>query len=103
LIDVADIHATVFKKILQETVTLMCNTGGNTATYNNVRKLCVEFVTTLAEKCPGLCRRLPGGFFLNTVLPVVLNMLLEYGLEEPSDAEWNTDDENDMWEDGRGL
>jgi hypothetical protein len=103
LIDLIDAHAFSLKKYLRETVKLMADVAGNTGAHNEVRKLCLEFLTTLAEKVPGLARKMPDNGFLKAVLPVALRMLMDHGLEEPSDEEWDATEGTDPYEEGEGC
>ena len=88
LIEVAEQHATLFRKLLPQALHLLIGLAGNAAVDNEVRRLCLETVVTLAETAGGMVRKLPGDLYLTSLLPVVMGMLLEHGEEEPSDSEW---------------
>lgn len=77
LIDIADTHPAFFRGRLQHVISSILAVASNQAFDNAVRRLCVEFCLTLAEKSPSTVRRLPENGFLTSTLPVVFGMMLE--------------------------
>jgi len=88
-VDLAELDPTFLRPHLVTVITAMITIATTTTLEDNTRQSAMEFLVTLAENRPGMLRKLPK--FLETLVPVVLNFMLE--LED--DPEWNQGEEED--------
>ncbi|CEG45916.1 Karyopherin (importin) beta 3 [Plasmopara halstedii] len=84
LIEVAEPHATIFKPCLREFVETMVQIADVPHDKSDVnvmsdgcRQLAMEFLVSLAEQAPSLCRHLPKNMFVQLVYPVAFKMMLD--------------------------
>jgi len=88
-VDLAEMDATFLKPNLQQIITAMLQISTASVLEDATRQLGVEFFVTLAESKPGMVRKIPK--FLETLLPIVLNMMISLE-DNPS---WHEGDEED--------
>ena len=91
LIDIADAQPTFFKATLDDTLRLMLTITDKRDLPNDIRRLSLEFVVTIAEGAPAMARKQPHNGFVRRTLPVVFNLMLEH----PEDANWNCREESE--------
>eukprot|EP01138_Halocafeteria_seosinensis_P006879 gb/GECG01007035.1/.p1 GENE.gb/GECG01007035.1/~~gb/GECG01007035.1/.p1 ORF type:complete len:1167 (+),score=159.06 gb/GECG01007035.1/:1-3501(+) len=91
LIDIADAQPTFFKGTLDDTLRLMLTITDKKDLPNDIRRLSLEFVVTLAEGAPAMARKQPHNGFVRRTLPVVFNLMLEH----PEDPEWSCREESE--------
>lgn len=92
LIDLAETSPQFFKSHLVSVVNAMIMIASTTQLEMNIRHLAVEFLTTLAEGGGAMVRKLPDNQFINLIIPLLFNMLLD--IEDIGDS-WEMRSEND--------
>ena len=94
-VDLADVVPRFFKEPLGAVVgDLSAVAGGAGRWPDALRHICVELLTTLAEKAAAMVRKLPKNGFLRAVLPSLLTMMTE--LEEMPLARWEGGSKSEM-------
>jgi len=89
-VELAEGDPTFLRPHSSTVINAMITIASATGLEDSTKQLALEFLVTLAEAKPGLCRKHPK--FEETLIPIVINMMLD--LED--DANWNTGDNDEV-------
>eukprot|EP01090_Pellita_catalonica_P016710 TRINITY_DN4861_c0_g1_i1.p1 TRINITY_DN4861_c0_g1~~TRINITY_DN4861_c0_g1_i1.p1 ORF type:complete len:1108 (-),score=211.60 TRINITY_DN4861_c0_g1_i1:685-3954(-) len=82
LVELVDLEPTFLRPHLSTVVKVMANIANAAHFPESMRQLGLEFLTTLAERAPGMIRKLKE--YIDLVLPIVLNFMLMI----PDEPDW---------------